>query len=153
MVRVKGIPRSISWEQVEQVLASIDRRCACGKRDYAMLLLLASYGLRAAEVAALTLDDIDWRNERLRIRDRKAGNTTTYPLSVVAAVFMLIAVIGLCARLAGWKLARYYLGGEQDKKLLNDAEASLRIAKGTAGFQPPDETYVSPKILKLYNSL
>ncbi len=33
--RHAGIPRSISWEQVEQVLASIDRRCACGKRDYA----------------------------------------------------------------------------------------------------------------------
>lgn len=51
------------------------------------------------------------------------------------------------------KLTRYYLGGEQDKKLLNDAEASLRIAKGTVGFKPPDETYVSPKILKLYNTL
>ena len=81
--RHAGIPRSISWEQVEQVLAGIDRRAACGKRDYAMLLLLATYGLRAAEVAALTLDDIDWRNERLKIRERKVGNTTTYPLSAV----------------------------------------------------------------------
>lgn len=81
--RHAGVPRSISWEQVEQVLAGIDRRCACGKRDYAMLLLLATYGLRAAEVAGLTLDDIDWRNERFKIRERKAGNTTTYPLSAV----------------------------------------------------------------------
>ena len=87
--RHAGIPRSISWEQVEQVLASIDRRCACGKRDYAMLLLLASYGLRAAEVAALRLDDIDWRNERLRIRDRKAGNTTTYPLSAIVGAAII----------------------------------------------------------------
>ncbi|MEX0708926.1 MAG: site-specific integrase, partial [Woeseia sp.] len=77
------IPRSIPWDQVEQVLASVDRRSDCGKRDYAMLLLLATYGLRACEVAALTLDDIDWHNERLRIRDRKAGNSTTYPLSAV----------------------------------------------------------------------
>jgi len=81
--RHASIPRSISWEQVEQVLAGIDRRSVSGKRDYAMLLLLATYGLRACEVAALALDDIDWRNERLRIRDRKAGNTTTYPLSAV----------------------------------------------------------------------
>ena len=73
--RHAGVPRSISWEQVEKVLSSIDRRSASGKRDYAMLLLLATYGLRACEVAALTLDDIDWRNERLKIRDRKAGNT------------------------------------------------------------------------------
>jgi len=79
--RHAGVPRSISWEQVERVLAGIDRRSASGKRDYAMLLLLATYGLRAAEVASLKLDDIDWRNERLKVRERKAGNTTTYPLS------------------------------------------------------------------------
>lgn len=81
--RHANIPRSISWEQVEQVLTAVDRRSVCGKRDYAMLLLLATYGLRACEVAALTLDDLDWRNERLKIRERKAGNTTTYPLSAV----------------------------------------------------------------------
>src|SRR5215469_8584859 len=87
--RHAGVPRSISWEQVERVLASIDRRSASGKRDYAMLLLLATYGLRAAEVASLTLDDIDWRNERLKIRARKAGNTTTYPLSAAAGAAIL----------------------------------------------------------------
>lgn len=87
--RLSGIPRSIAWEQVEQVLAGIDRRGVSGKRDYAMLLLLATYGLRACEVAALTLDDIDWRNERLKIRDRKAGNSTTYPLSIVAGAAII----------------------------------------------------------------
>jgi integrase/recombinase XerD len=87
--RHAGVPRSISWEQVERVLAGIDRRCASGKRDYAMLLLLATYGLRAAEVAALTLDDIEWRSERLKIRERKAGNTTTYPLSAVVGAAIL----------------------------------------------------------------
>jgi len=81
--RLSGIPRSITWEQVEQVLSGIDRRSPCGKRDYAMLLLLATYGLRGCEVAALTLDDIDWRNDRMKIRERKAGNSTAYPLSIV----------------------------------------------------------------------
>lgn len=81
--RLSGIPRSIGWEQVEQVLSGVDRRAPCGKRDYAMLLLLVTYGLRACEVAALTLDDIDWRNDRLKIRERKAGNSTAYPLSAV----------------------------------------------------------------------
>ncbi len=81
--RLSGIPRSITWEQVEQVLSGIDRRSPCGKRDYAMLLLLATYGLRGCEVAALTLDDIDWRNDRMKIRERKAGNSTAYPLSTV----------------------------------------------------------------------
>ncbi|WP_211704305.1 tyrosine-type recombinase/integrase, partial [Paraburkholderia aspalathi] len=87
--RDAGIPRSINWDQVEKVLASVDRRSPCGKRDYAMLLLLSTYGLRACEVAALTLDDIDWRNERFRIRERKAGNTTTYPLSAVAGAAII----------------------------------------------------------------
>lgn len=81
--RLSGIPRSIGWEQVERVLSGIDRRSPCGKRDYAMLLLLATYGLRGCEVAALTRDDIDWRNDRLKIRERKAGNSTAYPLSTV----------------------------------------------------------------------
>ncbi|MFP3558915.1 site-specific integrase [Paraburkholderia sp. SIMBA_049] len=89
LYRYAGIPRSISWDQVEHVLEGIDRRSPCGKRDYAILLLLSTYGLRACEVAALTLDDIDWRNERLRIRDRKAGNTTTYPLSVVVGAAII----------------------------------------------------------------
>jgi len=81
--RLSSIPRSVGWEQVEQVLAGIDRRARCGRRDYAMLLLLATYGLRACEVAALTLDDIDWRSDRIKIRERKAGNSTAYPLSPV----------------------------------------------------------------------
>jgi len=79
--RHSGIPRSISWDQVERVLAGIDRRSHSGKRDFAMLGMLATYGLRACEVAALKLDDIDWRNDRIKIRERKAGNTTTYPLA------------------------------------------------------------------------
>ncbi len=87
--RLAGIPRSIGWDQVERILAAIDRRSTCGKRDYAMLLLLATYGLRACEVAALTLDDLDWRNERLRVRERKAGNTTTYPLSSVVGAAII----------------------------------------------------------------
>src|SRR5262249_23564038 len=56
----------------------------CGKRDYAILLLLATYGLRAREVAALTLDDIDWKRERLAVPERKAGHSTAFPLSRAA---------------------------------------------------------------------
>ena len=79
--RLSGIPRSISWEDVQRVLVSVDRRAPIGKRDYAILLLLVTYGLRAYEVAGLTLDHIDWRNDRLRIPERKAGHSTAYPLS------------------------------------------------------------------------
>lgn len=82
--RLSTIPRSISWEEVGKVLDTVDRRTRCGKRDYAILLLLATYGLRGREVAALTLDDIDWKRERLAIPERKAGHSTAFPLSAAA---------------------------------------------------------------------
>jgi integrase/recombinase XerD len=81
--RLADIPRSISREQVGRVLGAVDRRTPCGKRDYAILLLLVTYGLRAREVAALTLDDIDWRRDRLAVPGRKAGHSTAFPLSAV----------------------------------------------------------------------
>jgi site-specific recombinase XerD len=49
--------------------------------DYAMLLILATYGVRGIEVIRLRLKDIDWRAERLCVRSRKAGNNTVYPLA------------------------------------------------------------------------
>jgi site-specific recombinase XerD len=79
--RLSDIPRSISWEQVRTVLESVDRRSEVGKRDFAILLLLVTYGLRGREVAMITLDDVDWRHERLRIPDRKCSHSTAYPLS------------------------------------------------------------------------
>jgi integrase/recombinase XerD len=81
--RLDKIPRSITWDEVRRLLESIDRRTSAGRRDYAILLLLVTYGLRAREVAALTLDDFDWRNDRLRVPERKAGHSTAYPLSPV----------------------------------------------------------------------
>ncbi|MBI4322007.1 MAG: tyrosine-type recombinase/integrase [Chloroflexi bacterium] len=83
--RLAKIPRSITWEEVRRLLEAIDRRTTTGRRDYAMLLLLVTYGLRGREVAALSLDNIDWRAERLHIPERKAGHSSTYPLSPVVA--------------------------------------------------------------------
>lgn len=82
--RLSDIPRSISWEEVNRVLGGVDRRTGAGRRDYAILLLLVTYGLRGREVAALTLDDIDWKHERLAVPARKAGHSTAFPLSAVA---------------------------------------------------------------------
>ena len=69
-----AIPRAIPWSDVERVLASVDRRSACGKRDYAVLMLFATYGLRAQEVAALELSAIDWPQSKFHVLGRKAGN-------------------------------------------------------------------------------
>ena len=51
------------------------------KRDRAILMLFIAYGLRAGEVGGLRLDDLDWENERLRVRCPKPGRTHAYPLS------------------------------------------------------------------------
>lgn len=87
--RLSGIPRSISWDDVNRVLGSVDRRTPCGRRDYAILLLLAAYGLRGREVAALALDDIDWKRGRLAVPERKAGHSTAFPLSSVVGEALL----------------------------------------------------------------
>jgi site-specific recombinase XerD len=51
-----------------------------GLRDYTILLLLSTYGLRAGEVTTLRLDDIDWRKDRLRVRHSKTGCESFLPL-------------------------------------------------------------------------
>ncbi|HET6954564.1 MAG TPA: site-specific integrase [Acidimicrobiales bacterium] len=65
-----GLPRGLEPRQVKALLASCDRRRAIGRRDYAILVLLARLGLRAAEVAALRLDDIDWRAGEIVVRGK-----------------------------------------------------------------------------------
>lgn len=79
--RFANLPRSISWAEVDRMLQRVDRRNAVGRRDYAVLLLLTTYGLRGREVAALTLDDIDWKHNRLHVGGRKADHSTAYPLA------------------------------------------------------------------------
>lgn len=76
---MSSIPRSIPIEQIRQLLASIDRRSATGRRDYAILLLLARLGLRAGEVAFLELDDIDWSAGQLSVHG-KSGQRSALPL-------------------------------------------------------------------------
>jgi site-specific recombinase XerD len=74
-----SIPRAIAPDQVRQLLASIDRRTATGRRDYAILLLLARLGLRSGEVASLQLDDIDWKAGQLSVHG-KSGHRNKLPL-------------------------------------------------------------------------
>ena len=59
--RLSGLPKSLAPEKVEGLLRSCNPDTVVGRRDHAILLLLARLGLRAGEVAAMTLDDVDWR--------------------------------------------------------------------------------------------
>ena len=87
--RLAELPRSIAWDEVRRMLETVDRRAPVGRRDYAILLLLVTYGLRAREVASLTLDDIDWKRERLHVRERKADHVAVYPLSPIVGEAIL----------------------------------------------------------------
>jgi integrase/recombinase XerD len=64
------LPRHLTPDQVETVLAAVRNSPKHGRRDYAMLLLMARLGLRAPEVVALQLDDIDWRAGELLVRGK-----------------------------------------------------------------------------------
>ena len=64
------LPRHLSPDGVEAVLACVRDNPRHGARDYAMLLLMARLGLRAAEVIAIQLDDIDWRSGELTVRGK-----------------------------------------------------------------------------------
>lgn len=73
-------PRALDWITVRKLLASIRRRSPRDWRDYAILHLMAYYGLRPSEVAALRLDSIDWKAGTLRVEQRKTHSVLILPL-------------------------------------------------------------------------
>lgn len=78
---LEDIPSTIRQEDIARMLEAARRdRSSMGRRDYAILMLLATYGLRRGEVAGLRLSDIDWRRERLHIRHVKTGGSSDLPL-------------------------------------------------------------------------
>lgn len=77
----ENIPSALRPEEVVAILKAARKdHSPRGRRDYAILMLLATYGLRAGEVTSLRLSNIDWRNERLRIRHSKTGGHLELPL-------------------------------------------------------------------------
>ena len=75
------IPSALSPEQIAAVLKlTREDSTPIGLRDYAILQLLSTYGLRDGEITHLQLDDIDWRAETLRIRHSKTGARSLLPL-------------------------------------------------------------------------
>jgi len=73
-------PRALPWPSVVRLLGSVGRMSRVGKRDYALLLLMATYGMGAAEVSAIRLEDVDWRAGTLRVIRPKTGVPIVLPL-------------------------------------------------------------------------
>lgn len=71
---------ALSFQQVRRILRAIDRTTPVGRRDYAMLLMMASYGMGASEAIGLCLDDIDWIACTVRVHRPKTGSETILPL-------------------------------------------------------------------------
>jgi integrase/recombinase XerD len=89
LYRLEQLPRALSWPTVTELLQSIDTASAIGLRDYAIFLLIATYGLRASEVVALTLEDVAWRRGVLRIHQRKTASPLELPLTNEVAAALL----------------------------------------------------------------
>jgi site-specific recombinase XerD len=87
--REEKLPKSLPWETVQAFLRAIDRTTPSGIRDYAIFLLIATYGLRGCDVVALTLDDVAWRARRIRIQQRKTGRLLWLPLTDEVATALL----------------------------------------------------------------
>ena len=77
--KLAGLPRALEAEQVRLLLDSCDRSTVPGKRDFAILTMLVRLGMRRGEIAALTLEDIDWRAGEIVVRG-KGQRTERLPL-------------------------------------------------------------------------
>jgi len=91
----KEIPQYYKPEEIKDILNKIDRANPLGKRDYAIILLSARYGLRVSDIKALTLSNIDFENNQINIIQQKTGKPLT--------LFLLKEV--------GWALVDYIKGG------------------------------------------
>lgn len=79
--RLAHVPRIIAPDQVLRLLCGINRERRGGKRDFAMILMAASLGVRASEIASLCLEDLDWRKAVVRFKQSKNRKLLWMPLS------------------------------------------------------------------------
>ena len=84
LYRLEQLPRALPWKSVCALLTSLDRSSSMGMRDYAMLFLIATYGLRACDIRTLGLEDIRWRQGEIRMAQRKTGQPLVLPLTDAA---------------------------------------------------------------------
>jgi site-specific recombinase XerD len=81
LYRLEKLPHALPWKVVAKLLSSMETATSMGLPDYAMFVLIATYGLRASEVIAIDLDDIRWRQGILRIHQRKTSSPLELPLT------------------------------------------------------------------------
>ncbi len=87
--RHRGVRDVLSDDELARLLAAVDRSSAIGRRDYAVLMLAARYGLRPSDIRQLRLEDIRWRQGLISIRQAKTGRPLVLPLLSDAAAALI----------------------------------------------------------------
>lgn len=87
--QLSEVPRGIPWSDVEKLLAQPRRNTRNGKRNFALLLLMATYGVRYAQARKIKLKDIRWREERIHFASCKGGRPLNFPLYEDVATALL----------------------------------------------------------------
>ncbi len=128
--RGSSLPHMLSAEQVRSLLISCERNTTLGARDFAVLTLLTRFGLRAGEVAALELSDIDWRSGEIVVRGKGPRlDRLPLPVDVGEALAQWVRVRQRCS------IANVFLGWRAPRQPLTSAGVSaiVRAACRRAG--------------------
>lgn len=86
--------RALPWEDVRRLLRAVDKSAAGGLRDYALLLMMSTYGLGAGEAIRLTFEDIDWVAGTIKLVRPKTGVAFTLPMLPAVAEALAIYLRG-----------------------------------------------------------
>lgn len=135
--RLATIPKSLTPDDIEQVLNACDRTTALGRRDHAILLLLARLGLRAGEVVRLQLDDLHWRTGEITVRGSKTRRQDRLPLLIEVGEALATYVH---RDRSGRVSRRVFLCGNAPSRGLagpSSVTTIVRRALHRAGLQPP----------------
>jgi len=76
-----GLPEGPTWEQIQRLVSNLNTERPRDIRDRAIILLLSVYGMRIGEVCGLTLEDVDWTHEKIRVRRPKTKRAQEFPLT------------------------------------------------------------------------
>ena len=79
--RLSEVPKKIGDNEAAKLVDSIDRSTDSGKRTYAIVQILYTYGVRGCQVRALKLSDIDWHKEQIHFPSVKGGKSCSFPLT------------------------------------------------------------------------
>jgi len=136
--RLSGLPRCLSDEQLERVLASLEASGPCGHRDRAIVVCLASLGLRPGEVADLRLEDIDWRGGSVLLRERKTRRGAVVPLPRRAGRAIVAYLREERPTTGERRVFVQHLGVRRGRPLSSNAVSAVVVrALGRAQIEPP----------------